>query len=390
MAKALNHTGTLGQPVASTRSLQSVQTLRLVLGYTATFGALLFLLGTSWDIQWHEYIGRDRTLIPPHMMMLSGVALSGLAGLAAIVIESLWARRSFVVARSSTNFSDIFYGSIGAYIVGFAALNAAIAFPLDSYWHALYGIDVAIWAPFHVMFGIGMAIVGFGAVYMLASAANIARRRDDKRAVRWANLGVVLAFAVMLSIFTLFLFDSIEVKNFVNLGFTEVSLFPLLAGITVTTTLVAAVYIVPWRWAATAIIGFYLAFAGIMALAVQPATNYLLTLERLSYRHGHPVTSVVALEWFLAPLIVAVLIDVITWQARRRNWSARAVTIAYILIALIATIPMPAIYPIYSLYIIDLFGIGNIVFSLLFGLVATIIGTWFGRNMGASLQALER
>ena len=390
MAKALNTTGTLSQRIPLARSLQSVQTLRLVLGYTAMFGALIFLLGTSWDIQWHQYIGRDRTLIPPHIMMLTGVTLSGLAGLAAIVIESMWARRSSVVASSSTHFSDIFYGPIGAYIVGFAALNAAIAFPLDSYWHALYGIDVAIWAPFHIMFGFGMATVGFGAVYMLASAANLARSRGDKKAARWANLGVVLAFAVMMSIFTLLLFDSIEVRNFVNLGFTEVSLFPLLAGVMVTTTLVAAVHIVPWRWAATAIVGFYLLFAGIMALAVQPATAYLLKIERLSYRHGQPVTSIVALEWFLAPLIVAILIDVLTWQARRRNWSARTLTIVYILVALIATIPIPAIYPIYSLYIVDLFGIGNIVFSLLFGLIATTIGTWFGRNAGASLQALER
>jgi len=390
MAKALNSTGSSSQPVSLVRSLQSVQTLRLALGYTAMFGALIFLLGTSWDIQWHQYIGRDRTLIPPHIMMLSGVTLSGLAGLAAIVIESMWARRNSVVARSSTNFSDIFYGPIGAYIVGFAALNAAIAFPLDSYWHALYGIDVAIWAPFHIMFGFGMATVGLGAVYMLASSANVARSRGDKKAARWANLGVVLAFAVMMSIFTLLLFNSIEVRNFVSLGFTEVSLFPLLAGVMVTTTLVAVVHIVPWRWAATAVVGFYLLFAGIMALAVQPATDYLLSLERLTYRHGRPVTSIVALEWFLAPLIVAILIDVVTRQARRRNWSARTITIAYILIALIVTIPMPAIYPIYSLYIIELFGVGNIVFSLLFGLVATAIGTWFGRNVGASLQALER
>ena len=55
--------------------LRAVSTLRLVLGLTALLGAIIFLEGTSWDIQWHSYIGRDRTLIPPHIMMLSGVAL---------------------------------------------------------------------------------------------------------------------------------------------------------------------------------------------------------------------------------------------------------------------------------------------------------------------------
>ena len=390
MAKALNSTGSLAQPLSLVRSLHSVQILRLALGYAAMFGALVFLLGTSWDIQWHNYIGRDRTLIPPHIMMLCGVALSGLAGLTAIIIESAWARRSSVVAQSSTRFADIFYGPLGAYILGFAALTAAIAFPLDSYWHALYGIDVAIWAPFHIMFGFGMGAVGLGAVYVLASAANIAKKRDDKKATRWANLGVVLSFGVMMSIFTLLLFDSIETRNFINLGFTQVSLFALLAGVMVTTTLVAAVQVVPWRWAATSVVGCYLAFAVLMALLVQPATDYLLTLERLTYRRSHPVTSIVALEWFLAPLIVAIVIDVVTRIARRKAWPARKLTTAYILVGLIGTIPMPAIYPIYSFYIYELFGIASILFSLLLGVVGTTLGTWFGQNAGASLAEIER
>ncbi len=390
MAKALNSTGSLSRTHTLTGSLQSVQTLRLVLGYAAMFGALIFLLGTSWDIQWHSAIGRDRTLIPPHIMMLCGVTLSGLAGLTAIIIESMWARRASAVAQHSTHFADIFYGPLGAYILGFAALTAAIAFPLDSYWHALYGIDVAIWAPFHIMFGFGMGAVGLGAVYVLASAANIAKMRDDKKASRWANLGVVLAFAVMMSIFTLLLFDSIETRNFIDLGFTRVSLFPLLAGVMVTTTLVATVQIVPWRWAATSVVGLYLAFAALMALFVQPATDYLLTIERLAYRHSRPITSIVALEWFLAPLLVAILIDVVTRQARRNNWSARKITLAYVLVALVSTIPMPAIYPIYAFYIYELFGIASILFGLLLGLVGTSLGTWFGQNMGASLRKIER
>ena len=40
-----------------------VNTMGFALGLTALFGAIIFLEGTSWDIQWHSYIGRDRTLI---------------------------------------------------------------------------------------------------------------------------------------------------------------------------------------------------------------------------------------------------------------------------------------------------------------------------------------
>src|SRR5207249_11448420 len=89
---------------------------------------------------------------PPHQMMLTGVALSGIAALVAVIIETVWIRRNASLEKYTTSFAESFYGSLGAYIAGFAALNAAVAFPLDAYWHALYGIDVRIWAPFHVMF----------------------------------------------------------------------------------------------------------------------------------------------------------------------------------------------------------------------------------------------
>src|SRR5579864_5614918 len=109
MAQALRGTESFSGSGTLQRSLQSIRTLRLSLGITTLVGAAIFLLGTSWDIQWHSLIGRDRTLIPPHIVMLTGVALSGLAALAAILIESLWARRSQPIAQNSTPFADAFH-----------------------------------------------------------------------------------------------------------------------------------------------------------------------------------------------------------------------------------------------------------------------------------------
>src|SRR5215813_2772683 len=195
MAKTVDETAVFNSSTTLARSLRAVSTLRLVLGLTALLGAIIFLEGTSWDIQWHSFIGRDRTLIPPHLMMLSGVALSGLSGLLCVLIESWWARRNPLIARYSVGFAGLFFAPLGAYIVGYTALTAAIAFPLDAYWHALYGIDVAIWAPFHVMFVASMGIVALGAVYMLSSAAHLAARHApaSNGTKRTATLGVVLA-----------------------------------------------------------------------------------------------------------------------------------------------------------------------------------------------------
>src|SRR3989442_4842052 len=211
MARAFAGTAVFNGSTNLARSLRAVSTLRLVLGLTALLGAFIFLEGTSWDIQWHSFIGRDRTLIPPHIMMLSGVTLSGISGLLTVLIESWWARRNKSIAQYSVGFAEVFSGPLGAYIVGFTALMAAVAFPLDAYWHALYGIDVAIWAPFHVMFVASMGLVALGGAYMLISAAHLAARIGIgiRRA---ATLGVVLALATVLSLFTLLLFDALERK----------------------------------------------------------------------------------------------------------------------------------------------------------------------------------
>ncbi|HKF38530.1 MAG TPA: hypothetical protein VKB35_16655 [Ktedonobacteraceae bacterium] len=393
MAKTFDGTAIVTDATPPARSLRAVSTLRLALGLTALLGAIIFLEGASWDIQWHSYIGRDRTLIPPHIMMLSGVALSGISGLLAVLIESWWARRNTVIAQHSIGFAEIFSGPFGAYIVGFTALTAALAFPLDAYWHALYGIDVAIWAPFHVMFVASMGIVALGAAYMLSSAAHLAAKAGmagigTRRA---ATLGVMLALATALSLFTLLLFDALKHKNHIDLGFMSISVFPLLSGLLVAFILVVAAYAIPWRWAATSVSVCYLLLAGIMAVFVQPATDWLLAAEHLHYLDTPPSTSVVALEWFITPLVVAILIDVIMRRARRKQWSRSKLTPILALTALLSgALPVVSIFPLLSVGLAVELGLAGFLASLLLGLAGAYLGTWFGRNVGESLDSLER
>jgi hypothetical protein len=392
MARTFEETAVFHGSTTLARSLRAVSTLRLVLGLTALLGAIIFLEGTSWDIQWHSYIGRDRTLIPPHIMMLSGVALSGISALLAVVIESWWARRNKNIAQYSVGFAEIFYGPLGAYIVGFTALTAAIAFPLDAYWHALYGIDVAIWAPFHVMFVASMGLVALGSAYMLSSAAHLAARTGTAgiRLKRAATIGSALALATVLSLFTLLLFDALDRKNTIDLGFMSISVFPLLSGTLVAFTLVAAAYAIPWRWAATFVSACYLIMAGIMAIFVQPATNWLLTVERLQYRDTPTFISVVALEWFITPVVVAILIDVFMHRAQRKQWSQRKLTLFLVFTALLGgALPIVMIFPIYPIVFVERLGIAGYLVSLLLGLAGTYLGTMFGRNVGESIDSLD-
>jgi hypothetical protein len=301
--------------------------------------------------------------------------------------------RTTSIAQYSVGFAQIFSAPLGAYIVGFTALTAAVAFPLDAYWHALYDIDVAIWAPFHIMFVASMGIVALGAAYMLSSAAYLAARLGTAGigTRRAAMLGVVLALATFLSLFTLLLFDALEGKNFINLGFMSLSVFPLLSGMLVAFTLVAAAYAIPWRWAATSVSTCYLVLAGIMALFVQPATDWLLTVERLKYREAPAFTSIVALQWFLTPLVVAILIDVLIHRARRKQWSRSKLALTLALAALLSGIlPVVLIYPLLPVVLPLQLGIAGYLASLLLGLAGTYLGAIFGRNIGESLDSLER
>ncbi|HET8841124.1 MAG TPA: hypothetical protein VFN35_06620 [Ktedonobacteraceae bacterium] len=393
MAKTLAGATAFTSAGAPTNTLQAVARLRLVLGLVALLGAIVFLEGTSWDIQWHTFIGRDRTLIPPHIMMLGGVALSGLAGLFIVLIESWWVRRDKNVVPYTSGFAHIFAAPLGAYIVGYMALLAAVAFPLDAYWHTLFGIDVAIWAPFHIMFVASMGIVAFGAIYMLMSAAHLAGRAGAPgRGIKlMATVGAALAVATVLSLFTLLLYDAFQNENMIDLGFIRIGLFPLLSGLLVAFTLVAAASALPWRWAATCVSGFYLLLAGIMAVFVQPATDWLLTVEHLQYREQPSFTSAIALEWLLTPVVVAILVDIIMRRAQHKQWSRRKQGIFLSLTALLSgALPIMPIVPLLPLALMIEWGIAGSLISVLLGLVGAYLGTFFGRNVGEVLASLER
>ncbi len=390
--------------------------LRLVLGCTILCGTMTFLLGVSWDIQWHFLIGRDRTLIPPHIMMLSGLTLSALAALAAVLIETTWTHRDPTLAQNNTSFAGIFRSSFGSYIAGYAALLAALAFPLDQYWHTLYGIDLAVWAPFHIMIIGSAGFIPFGAAYMLIATAQSASQAGARRTARFAYSAAIVAFATALGIYTILLSDVPNNLSYVMIGtvmngWNMFSLFPPFSGLMIAWILIAAAYAIPLRRRATIIILVYLCFALLFSLFVPSATNALLGSEHLTYRNDFIITlftanisvtklSLIAtLYWPLAPILVAPLVDFFIWQAHRRAWSRRKLTLILALAALIACLPVTIASPLQVIDMIvalgmsgtlTLLGVDGFLISLLLGAFGTFIGAWFGRRMGESMQHGER
>jgi hypothetical protein len=372
------------------RSLQMQWTLRLVLGYIVLLGSMIFLLGTGWDIQWHALIGRDRTLIPPHVMMLSGVVLSGAAALLATITETALAHRHPVVRKNGIQFANMFHGSLGAYIAGYAALNAAIAFPLDSYWHSLYGIDVAIWAPFHMMFFVGMVIVALGATFMLISAAKFARESRVYAGECIGYIGGIVGAGTILGLVTTLLFDPLSNSDMlIRLGSMSINVFFFLSGFAVAWIIVSIAIALPWRWTATYSMIVYLLVAFAIARFVPPATVALVTAEHQTFRVASPGIALVAFEWPLAPLLGAIVIDLLFQRGRRRNWSLKRRFFTIASLTLIGSIPITISHPLLISTLFESLGPANLLVSLLLGLCGSWLGTWFGLHMGASMHQGE-
>ncbi|MFL5699270.1 MAG: hypothetical protein ACJ797_19480 [Ktedonobacteraceae bacterium] len=389
----VGRTDALSPSASHAPSLHAVLILRLMGGLVALFGAIISFVGTSWDIQWHTLIGRDRTLIPPHEMMLAGITLGGIAALTVIITETIWARRYRSMAQEFTPFAGLFSGPLGAYIVGYAALNAAVAFPLDTYWHTLYGIDVTLWAPFHIMIITGMALMAFGAVYMLASAAHLAARLQARKLERSAYLGIIGAFAASLSLFTLLTAEGVGPDRSVSLGFVSFSLFPVLSALLLGCMLGGAAYALPRKWVATSIVGVSFLFVLIDQLVVPPALTWLMQIEQLTFRAGHanpPPVSLVAVAWPLLILVSAFLIDLCVQRAQQQGWSKRRLFISIALAVLVGSIPVSIEAPQAALDLASSLGVLGTLLSLIIGGVGSVVGTTLGRSVGETIGTLER
>ncbi len=321
--------------------------------------------------------------------MLGGVGLSGFAGLAAILIETLWARRNPLVARNSTGFADAFHGSLGAYVVGFAALNSAIAFPLDAYWHSLYGIDVSIWAPFHVMIIMGMGIVALGAAYMLMSATNLAIGAGVQRIVHVGYTGVALAFAVVMCALSFFLIEAPSTIHFIHLGFITISVFMFLPALLGSWTFVAVKSALPWRWSATTVVMIYYLFALIVDLYVPPATAALMVSEGLSLRQSNPGVAILSFDWPLLPILAALIVDLVTRVARKRNWSFKKLMLTEATLAMVGFIPLTLANSTIFIKLFYRLGAAGFIVSLLLGWGGSLLGAWFGQRTGTALQQVD-
>ncbi len=144
-------------------------------GAGAIVCALVIILGATWDIGLHIDVGRDDGPLGTvaHYPLLFGLFASFLMGILAIGLAPRDAEKSSPVAFNWKGFGPV--PAASALLLAGATFGMA-AFPLDDVWHRIFGVDVTLWGPTHVMIIGGTLTVGIGGALLLIEGARAAGR----------------------------------------------------------------------------------------------------------------------------------------------------------------------------------------------------------------------
>jgi sulfite exporter TauE/SafE len=146
-------------------------------------------IGVGWDIRWHIVIGRDSFWIAPHVMTYSGVVLVTFLSLGVLVCET-WAARRGEAPRDGVRIAGL-VGSRGYHLAWWGIALTILAAPIDDLWHRLFGIDVTLWSPPHLL-GLAGAQINSIACLLIAREAWPAGARARTIAL---TLGGLLLFS---------------------------------------------------------------------------------------------------------------------------------------------------------------------------------------------------
>ncbi|HEU5198905.1 MAG TPA: hypothetical protein VFU32_04670 [Ktedonobacterales bacterium] len=358
-------------------------------------------LGAVWDREWHAYVGRDQFWTPPHTLIYSCVAGVGLMAFALVLVETFRYRRGAAGASDSSMVRVFwfFHAPLGFVITGFGALLALIAAPLDNYWHELYGIDITLWAPFHMM-GVTGGVIGIvGVIYVFASEAAIDRQLGYQRrrllglnALEW---GALLVMASLME-YTLTGFLQFPLASLGPLNISSYPL-PLVAGATF--CFVGALGLTRRPGVATYLVLFLLLNTLAVELFIPWAIRTAVAAQGLTYR---PPGRAPAFSWAYALLPLVYLLSAFMvdgaafWSQRRHSrigYTSRSVALMGAIITPPIVVLAPFILHSYSTFApiflpqpglpvpLSLSVAAYLLFSLVvlgFGVLGAVLGADFG------------
>jgi hypothetical protein len=139
------HAGTLAAPrIGRDTHADSIPAVARAGLWTLIVGHLIATWGTQWDVLWHLTIGRDSFWIAPHVMTYSGVSIIVLASFGVL---------AWMTVRGAPGAIRVFgvSGTAGYQLAAWGILLTVVAAPIDDLWHRLFGLDVTLWSPPHLL-----------------------------------------------------------------------------------------------------------------------------------------------------------------------------------------------------------------------------------------------
>src|SRR5215207_9734770 len=219
---------------------------------------LIAVFGMYWDISLHIDDGRDPGPLanPAHYFILAGLFGVLTASVLDIALPKRPTRTSFEIAPG-------WYAPIGALMIAICGASSLSAFPLDDIWHRIFGQDVTLWGPTHLMLIGGAALSVLGA-WALHVEGDEERRAAGRPLWRWTRLReMILAGAFLVALSTFQAEFDFSVPQFSLL--LQPILIMLAAGIALVT---ARIRFGPGG-AIAAVLGFW-AIRGLLALLIGP------------------------------------------------------------------------------------------------------------------------
>ena len=138
---------------------------------------LIAVLGMYWDISLHIDNGRDAGPLanPAHYLILIGLYGTLAAGALAIALSG----RERPCA-TAVNLGGGWWAPVGGLMIAACGAFALSGFPLDDMWHRIFGQDVTLWGPTHLMLIGGGSLATLGSLVLLAEAVGHLGRDPER------------------------------------------------------------------------------------------------------------------------------------------------------------------------------------------------------------------
>jgi len=185
--------GTIRRLAASIESRQPLPAWAAAPLLVVGVSLVIAVTGMLWDVGYHIDHGRDlkNLFTAPHLFILFGLLGIGAGALASIVFAT---------------YSDDRPGlALGPFRMPYAGLpllvmatGSVLGFPLDALWHQVYGIDVTLWSPTHLLM-IGGAVFATFALCLVIAEGRAARGWAPVRP--WQGVLTLGSVVVGLSVF---------------------------------------------------------------------------------------------------------------------------------------------------------------------------------------------